>query len=34
MSTHLNGPDSLARLAAVIESRKPQAGGDPDKRAT
>lgn len=23
--------DSLARLAAVIESRKPQAGGDPDK---
>ena len=23
--------DSLARLAAVIESRKPSAGGDPDK---
>lgn len=23
--------DSLARLAAVIESRKPQAGGDPAK---
>ena len=23
--------DSLARLAAVIESRKPAAGGDPDK---
>ena len=23
--------DSLARLAAVIESRKPEAGGDPDK---
>ena len=27
----LNSRDSLARLAAVIESRKPQAGGDPDK---
>ena len=26
-----NGNDSLARLAAVIESRKPAAGGDPDK---
>ena len=26
-----NSSDSLARLAAVIESRKPQAGGDPDK---
>ena len=26
-----NSRDSLARLAAVIESRKPQAGGDPDK---
>ncbi len=25
------GPDTLARLAAVIESRKPAAGGDPDK---
>ncbi len=24
--------DSLARLAAVIESRKPANGGDPDKR--
>ena len=23
--------DTLARLAAVIESRKPSAGGDPDK---
>lgn len=23
--------DTLARLAAVIESRKPEAGGDPDK---
>lgn len=27
----LDSRDSLARLAAVIESRKPQAGGDPDK---
>jgi phosphoribosyl-ATP pyrophosphohydrolase len=27
----MNGNDSLARLAAVIESRKPAAGGDPDK---
>ena len=27
----LDNRDSLARLAAVIESRKPQAGGDPDK---
>lgn len=26
-----NGDDTLARLAAVIESRKPAAGGDPDK---
>jgi phosphoribosyl-ATP pyrophosphohydrolase len=26
-----NGNDSLARLAAVIESRKPALGGDPDK---
>ena len=25
------GNDTLARLAAVIESRKPQAGGDPTK---
>jgi phosphoribosyl-ATP pyrophosphohydrolase len=25
------GNDTLARLAAVIESRKPAAGGDPDK---
>ena len=24
--------DALARLAAVIESRKPAAGGDPEKR--
>ena len=31
MSINFNGTDSLARLAAVIESRKPQAGGDPDK---
>jgi phosphoribosyl-ATP pyrophosphohydrolase len=29
MST--TGNDTLARLAAVIESRKPAAGGDPDK---
>ena len=27
----MNSNDSLARLAAVIEGRKPQAGGDPDK---
>jgi len=27
----MNGNDSLARLAAVIDSRKPEAGGDPDK---
>ncbi len=26
-----SGDDTLARLAAVIESRKPAAGGDPDK---
>ncbi|MDR7151072.1 phosphoribosyl-ATP pyrophosphohydrolase [Hydrogenophaga palleronii] len=27
----MNPTDALARLAAVIESRKPHAGGDPDK---
>lgn len=27
----LTSQDLLARLAAVIESRKPDAGGDPDK---
>ncbi len=27
----MSANDSLARLAAVIESRKPGAGGDPDK---
>ncbi|MCE2917607.1 MAG: phosphoribosyl-ATP diphosphatase [Rubrivivax sp.] len=27
----LSGDDTLARLAAVIESRRPDAGGDPDK---
>ena len=27
----MNGNDSLARLVAVIDSRKPAAGGDPDK---
>jgi phosphoribosyl-ATP pyrophosphohydrolase len=27
----MNATDALIRLAAVIESRKPQAGGDPDK---
>jgi phosphoribosyl-ATP pyrophosphohydrolase len=27
----MNGNDTLARLAAVIESRKPANGGDPDK---
>ena len=34
MSAPLNAPtsqDLLARLAQVIESRKPEAGGDPDK---
>jgi phosphoribosyl-ATP pyrophosphohydrolase len=30
-STDLTSQDLLARLAAVIESRKPEAGGDPDK---
>ncbi|MBL8306338.1 MAG: phosphoribosyl-ATP diphosphatase [Rubrivivax sp.] len=27
----MNGNDTLARLAAVLESRKPSAGGDPEK---
>ena len=27
----MSSNDSLARMAAVIESRKPAAGGDPDK---
>lgn len=27
----MNSTDALARLAAVIESRKPQSGGDPDR---
>jgi phosphoribosyl-ATP pyrophosphohydrolase len=27
----MNSQDSLARLAAVIDSRQPAAGGDPDK---
>jgi phosphoribosyl-ATP pyrophosphohydrolase len=27
----MSSNDSLARLAAVIETRKPAAGGDPDK---
>ena len=27
----MNSNESLDRLAAVIESRKPEAGGDPDK---
>ncbi len=27
----MNSIDALARLAAVIESRKPQSGGDPDR---
>jgi phosphoribosyl-ATP pyrophosphohydrolase len=31
MSHSLSGDDTLARLAAVIESRKPARGGDPDK---
>ena len=31
MSDPLTSQDLLARLAAVIESRKPEAGGDPDK---
>lgn len=28
---HLSSTDVLARLAAVLESRKPENGGDPDK---
>ena len=28
--THMSATDSLARLAAVIESRKPANGGDPE----
>ena len=28
---HLSSADVLARLAAVLESRKPENGGDPDK---
>ena len=31
MSDPITSQDLLARLAAVIESRKPEAGGDPDK---
>lgn len=31
LPTTMNSIDALARLAAVIESRKPQSGGDPDK---
>lgn len=31
MSQNLSESDSLARLAAVIESRKPANGGDPEK---
>ena len=27
----MNSNDTLARLAAVLESRKPAAGGDPEK---
>jgi len=29
MNANMSGADSLARLAAVIESRKPANGGDP-----
>lgn len=31
MSSHAPSLDALARLAGVIESRKPAHGGDPDK---
>ena len=31
LNSQLNSQDFLAHLAAVIESRKPEAGGDPDK---
>lgn len=30
-TTSTSSQDALARLAAVIESRKPANGGDPDK---
>lgn len=30
-STDVNNLDTLQRLAAVIESRKPANGGDPEK---
>jgi len=30
-NTNLSSSDALARLAAVVESRLPQNGGDPDK---
>jgi len=29
--SHMGGADVLARLAAVLESRKPENGGDPEK---
>lgn len=29
MTSTLNSPDALARLAAVMETRKPRNGGDP-----
>lgn len=31
MSTSPSGADILARIAATLESRKPELGGDPDK---
>ena len=31
MNSHTSAPDTLTRLARVIESRRPELGGDPEK---